>query len=73
MVLKRHALIVASLAFAALLNAYLFAHAFWSNLTKSSGSLSVASECAPDASGVQQSHKVNPNKMLFISCGGFLD
>ncbi len=59
-------LVFAGLA-ALALNLYLYAQAFLQHV--SGGSVARADECLPG----DGAPKENPNKMLFISCGGFLE
>jgi len=73
MSVRRSILIVAAFVFAALLSVYLFVQELWNHAVRDPGRLAAADRCEPDASGAEQTQRVNPNKMLFISCGGFLD
>ena len=66
--IRRLSLIVVALAFSVLLNLYLFAHALWKSAAPK---LAVGDSC--DEKSVSSSPKENPNKMLFISCGGFIE
>lgn len=67
--LRKHVLIIGALAFALALNGYIyFQQSFLKNLFADKSKLS---ESCPDPSA--QSQVQNPNKTLFISCGGFLD
>ena len=59
-------LFVAALAFGLILSAYLFTHEL---VTTTLAHFAKADQC-DDAT---QGEAVNPNKMLFISCGGFID
>jgi hypothetical protein len=72
MTMKRSLLIALAALFALAFNLYLAAQQFWHHTAKADGRLAAADRCEPGDS-VSQVHKVNPNKMLFISCGGFLD
>jgi hypothetical protein len=72
MAVRRYLLVVAAFVFALLLSAYLYMHSLWSASMQRWGKVSVSDECE-DGTGAQQTSKINPNKMLFISCGGFLD
>ncbi len=67
--IRRISLIFAALAFSILLNLYLFPNALW----KSAVAPKLAAGDSCDEGSVPSSPKVNPNKMLFISCGGFID
>jgi hypothetical protein len=72
MTMKRSLLIALAALFALAFNLYLAAQQFWNHATKADGRLAAADKCEPGDSALQ-GPKVNPNKMLFISCGGFLD
>jgi hypothetical protein len=72
MTVRRSLLIVLAALFALALNLYLAAQQLWHHAAKADGRFAAADRCEPDASALQ-GPKVNPNKMLFISCGGFLD
>ena len=67
--IRRIPLIVAALAFSVLFNLYFYAHALW----KSGVAPKVAVTDSCDDRSARSSLKENPNKMLFIGCGGFLD
>lgn len=69
MAFKRAFLVPAAIMFAMLLSAYIFSRDVVRSLV-GGGKLSAA-ECT-DAAAAQTTSQ-NPNKMLFISCGGFLD
>ena len=70
MISKRSFLLVLAAIFGVGLNSYLIVYAFcgdtWTHYFKSM----IGNESKTDA---EQSAKTNPNKMLFISCGGFLE
>jgi hypothetical protein len=72
MTMKRPLLIVLATLFALAFNLYLAAQQFWHYATKADGRLAAADRCEPGDSATQ-GQRANPNKMLFISCGGFLD
>ena len=67
---RRLPLVLLAIVLAAVLNAYLFFQAAVQKIS-ASGKVSIENECT-DPSGVSLK-KENPNKMLFISCGGFLE
>ena len=66
---RRMILVASAFAFTAILFAYLYVQQLF---TQNAAKLTLGGECADDA-GPLQVQKVNPNKILFISCGGFLD
>ncbi len=70
---KRALIVTVAFIFALLLNAYLFVHMLWNASIHKLGKTSVAHNECEDGSATEQGKKVNPNKMLFISCGGFLE
>ena len=55
-------------AFALVLSAYLYGQSLWHAFLHKT-SLAKADQC----DDLDQGAIVNPNKMLFISCGGFID
>lgn len=67
MAIKRAIIYTAAIAFGLLMSAYLFAHTALQSIM--AGSKLSAAECTDTDSAAVS----NPNKMLFISCGGFLD
>lgn len=69
--LSRPLVSVCALVFGLVMGAYLMLYEWVQAATLSQGSLSIADTCENPASA--SAHKENPNKMLFISCGGFLD
>lgn len=73
MTIQRSILIITAFVFAAFLNAYLFVQSVWGHVTKHPGQLAMGDACESDSATGQHTQRVNPNKMLFISCGGFLD
>lgn len=72
MSIRRSALFVIAFAFALLLNAYFFMHMVWNRALFQQGKISKGDQCGDDVIG-QTAPRTNPNKMLFISCGGFLE
>ena len=67
--ISRALMMVAATAFALGLNVYLVMHALMSK--GSAGQKLASEECVnPDTAAPSQT---NPNKLLFISCGGFID
>lgn len=62
-------LIVAAVLFVMALYAYLYIRQFF---TPKYSSRAIVSDACPDPSAAQAT-KQNPNKMLFVSCGGFID
>lgn len=68
MSLKRAMLYSTAVLFGLVVTAYVYTHALLQNLAHGA-KLSAADHCE-DSSAAP---KANPNKMLFISCGGFLD
>jgi hypothetical protein len=72
MSLRKVPILVVAALFSLLLNAYLFLQTLMVEGDSKAQKLSMGDECknAPDS---QVSAKTNPNKMLFISCGGFLE
>jgi len=67
--IRVRSLVVVALVLFVPLNLYLFAHALWKSGV--APKVAVADSC--DDRSAQSSPKENPNKMLFIGCGGFLD
>ena len=67
--LKKASLVVLALIFSAVLVALLFAQDLIHKTRTQMSKLSLA-QCEEDYKAVS---KENPNKMLFVSCGGFLD
>ena len=68
--IRKAALVGVAFMFAGLLYAYVYVQQFFTR--NDAPKLASGDECAPDTS-LQQVPKQNPNKMLFISCGGFLE
>jgi hypothetical protein len=64
-------LILLAFCFALVLNVYLFLHEF---LTRDTSSIRIIAdkECKNNPNALTE-QKTNPHKILFISCGGFLD
>ena len=69
MTIKRGALVVFGVLFVAALGVYLFVHNLYQR-TFAKVSLGNQNECADP---ILAKTTTNPNKMLFISCGGFLE
>ncbi len=67
--LARSVLLVLVTVFGLALSLYMYAQDFFH--AKSDGRLSVADQCENPA--LENAGKENPNKMLFISCGGFFE
>jgi len=70
MATKRGLLVIAAFIFSLVLAAYLFTYGLWKSVFHS-GKLSLTNECTDPTA--ESGARVNPNKMLFISCGGFID
>ena len=70
MSIKRSFLIILAAIFALLFNAYMFFHGL---LHKDGSRIALGYSDKYDGETASQSAKNNPNKMLFVSCGGFLE
>ena len=71
MSIRASLLFVIAIGFSLALNVYLRAHALL-NKDVSGTRLTTGNECTDDPHAYE-TQKTNPNKMLFISCGGFLE
>lgn len=69
--IRHGVLVVAASAFMVVLSVYLYVQQLFAH-SSASPKFASGGECVDD-NAVQQGQRVNPNKMLFISCGGFLD
>lgn len=66
--IRRAGAAVAVITLATILSLYVYVQRFFTRNT--SGKLVIGYQCTPDGVALQE-QKINPNKMLFISCGGF--
>jgi hypothetical protein len=69
MIIRSYLLSVLAVILGCLLAAYIVLHSAVMGAEHYGSPLSIGNECSPGNSSAQ---RTNPNKMLFVSCGGFL-
>jgi hypothetical protein len=69
MIIRNYLLPVCAVILGCVLAAYIVLHSIVAGGEYYGSALSIANECTP---GNSSAAKMNPNKMLFVSCGGFL-